>query len=189
VLRRGRRVAFAEGRLTDGAGQLLAVAQGTWHLEPHDPEVAAEEAARCVVLRGTRERLRVGKIVAVGRNYADHVREMGAPSSSPPVLFLKPPSAIVHDGGAVRIPPDAGAVHHEVELVAVLARSGRLIPEGQAIDHVLGFAVGLDMTLRDVQAAAKAKGEPWTIAKGFDTSAGVSEVALRGRWGTAPVSN
>jgi 2-keto-4-pentenoate hydratase/2-oxohepta-3-ene-1,7-dioic acid hydratase in catechol pathway len=125
----------------------------------------------------------VGKIVAVGRNYAEHVREMGNAPSAPPVLFLKPPSALVQDGGTLVIPADAGEVHHEVELVVVLGKAGKNVPAERALDHVLGYGVGLDMTLRDVQAAAKSKGEPWAIAKGFDTSAAISAVALRERVG------
>jgi uncharacterized protein (TIGR00369 family) len=174
VIRRGGRVAFADGEVRDDAGRLVAAAQGSWHLWTHKPEEPSGEAH--VTVRGTGERLRVGKIVAVGRNYAEHVREMGAPEAEAPVLFLKPASAIVPHGGAVRLPEGKGAVHHEVELVVAIGRGGRDIPEGEALGHVLGYAVGLDMTLRDLQAEAKKKGEPWTIAKGFDTSAPVSEI-------------
>jgi uncharacterized protein (TIGR00369 family) len=179
VLRKGRRVAFASGDVYDVAERHVASAQGSMHLWPYLPEMDRPSSEPFVITRGTGERIRVGKILAVGRNYAEHVKEMGWKEASPPVLFLKPPSAIVHDGGAVRVPPDVGEVHHEVELVIVIGISGRAIPESQALDHVLGYAVGLDMTLRDVQAAAKAKGEPWALSKGFDTSAPVSVVAPR----------
>ena len=174
VIRRGGRVAFAEGDVKDEGGRLVAAAQGSWHLWTHKPEEPSGEAY--VYVRGTGERVRVGKIVAVGRNYAEHVREMGYAAAEPPVLFLKPPTAIVPHGGAVRIPPGMGAVHHEVELVVAIGKGGRNIPEATALEHVLGYAVGLDMTLRELQAEAKKKGEPWTIAKGFDTSAPVSEI-------------
>lgn len=180
VLRRGRTTAFAGGDVRDATGRLVASATGAWHLWPYRPgkgEIAAPGG--CVVLRGSGEPIRVGKILAVGRNYADHVLEMGAPESAPPVLFLKPPGALVAGGGRVAIPTDAGKVHYEVELVAVVGRRGRRIPPERALEHVLGFAVGLDLTLRDVQAEAKLRGEPWSVAKGFDGSAPVSAVAPR----------
>jgi 2-keto-4-pentenoate hydratase/2-oxohepta-3-ene-1,7-dioic acid hydratase in catechol pathway len=121
----------------------------------------------------------VGKILAVGRNYADHIVEMGNPPSSPPVVFLKPPSSLVPDGGEIVLPEGAGEVHHEVELVIVIGRSGRHIETDDALGHVMGYAVGLDMTLREVQAAAKKGGEPWSLAKGFDGAAPVSPVTPR----------
>ncbi len=179
VLRKGTRVAFAGGEVRDPTGRLVAVAQGSWHLWPYLPEMDRPSSDPFVVMRGTGERIRVGKILAVGRNYAEHVREMGGGTSSPPVLFLKPHTAIVHDGGSVRIPSGQGQVHHEVELVIVVGKGGLAISAERAAEHVLGYAVGLDMTLRDLQAAAKAKGEPWALSKGFDTSAPVSLVAPR----------
>lgn len=176
VLRRGGSTAFAAGEVVDSAGRLLATAQGSWHLWPNKPEMRAVGTEPYVVVRGSGRRLRVGKILAVGRNYADHVAEMGHAPAAPPVLFMKPASAIVHDGGIVRLPEGAGAVHHEVEMVVVVGDAGRAIPERDAMDHVLGYAVGLDLTLRDMQGEAKKKGEPWSIAKGFDGSAPVSLV-------------
>jgi 5-carboxymethyl-2-hydroxymuconate isomerase len=178
LIRQGRRVAFAEGEVRDEAGRTLAAAQGSWHLWPHHPgRSEPAESTSYVVRKRTGERLRVGKILAVGRNYADHIVEMGNRPDTPPVLFTKPATAIVHDGGVVRIPAGVGEVHHEVELVVVIGKRGRSIREEEAPEHVLGYAVGLDMTLREVQAEAKRKGEPWALAKGFDTSAPVSTVA------------
>jgi len=130
-------------------------------------------------IRGSGEKIRVGKILAVGRNYAKHIEEMGAPPESPPVLFLKPASALVGDGAEIELPAGAGQVHHEVELVVVIGKRGRAIPREEALDHVLGYAVGLDLTLRDRQAEAKQRGEPWSLSKGFDGSAPVSLVAPR----------
>jgi uncharacterized protein (TIGR00369 family) len=181
VRRFGRRVAFAEGEVRDDAGRLIATAQGSWHVWTHRPGLAPEATdGHHVVMRGTGERIDVGKIVAVGRNYAAHIAEMGGdPDASPPVVFFKPPTALVGDGGIVEIPRDGGAVHHEVELVAVIGVPGRRIPEDRAPDHVLGYAVGVDLTLRDVQSEAKRTGSPWAIAKGFDGSAPVSAVAPR----------
>jgi uncharacterized protein (TIGR00369 family) len=180
VIRRGRRVAFARGEIRDEAGRCVASGEGSWHLWPHHPgRPARPEPEPFVVLAGDGRRLRVGKILAVGRNYAEHIVEMGGHETDPPVLFTKPPSAIIHDGGAVLIPAGLGAVHHEVELVAVIGKRGRRIPEGEALEHVLGYAVGLDMTLRDLQSEAKKKGEPWALSKGFDTSAPISAVVDR----------
>ena len=121
--------------------------------------------------------LRVGKILCVGRNYPEHAREMKAEVPKEPVVFIKPATAIVQTGGSVELPPYSHDVHHEVELVVVIGNGGRNIPRTSAIDHVAGYAVGLDMTLRDVQADAKKKGLPWTVAKGFDTSAPLSHAA------------
>jgi uncharacterized protein (TIGR00369 family) len=154
VTRRGRAIAFAHGEARDASGALVATAQGTWHLWPHKPEMDNRGEGDFVVVKGSGERLRVGKILAVGRNYADHNVEMGSAPSTPPVLFLKPPSALVHDGGRVVLPAGLGQVHHEVELVVVVGKRGRAIPEAAAMDHVLGYAVGLDLTLRDLQSEA-----------------------------------
>ncbi len=117
---------------------------------------------------------RVGKILCVGRNYPEHAKEMKADIPEFPVIFLKPPSAVVQSGGSVVIPPFSREVHHEVEMVVVIGKNGRNIPRSSAYDYVAGYAVGLDMTLRDVQSEAKKKGLPWTVAKGFDTSAPLS---------------
>jgi 2-keto-4-pentenoate hydratase/2-oxohepta-3-ene-1,7-dioic acid hydratase in catechol pathway len=170
----------------DASGRLMAAGQGSWHLWPHHPgRVERSSSEAFVVLRNTGQRLRVGKILAVGRNYAKHVAEMGGAPDTPPVLFFKPPTALIHDGGAVRLPAGLGEVHHEVELVVVIGKAGRAIPEDRALDHVLGYAVGLDMTLRDLQSRAKTAGEPWSLAKGFDTSAPVSAVVERDEVGDA----
>jgi uncharacterized protein (TIGR00369 family) len=184
VSRRGARVAFAAGEVHDDGGRLVAQATGTWHLWPRKPggpegrrQQSSPTGPFVATVRG--ERLRVGKILAVGRNYADHVREMGAPAGSPPVVFYKPPTALAHDGSTVCLPTDAGEIHHEVELVAVIGRAGKRLDETVALAHVLGYAVGIDLTLRDVQSAAKKKGEPWSLAKGFDASAPVSTIVPR----------
>jgi len=176
VLKRGRSVAFVHGEAHDASGRLVATAQGTWHLWPYLPEMQTPASEPFVILAGSGERLRVGKILAVGRNYAAHNKEMGTDERTPPVIFLKPPSALVHDGGTVALPRDLGAIHHEVEMVLVIGKTGRAIPEAMALDHVLGFAVGIDLTLRDLQNEAKKKGEPWDLAKGFDGAAPVSLV-------------
>ncbi|MEM1042829.1 MAG: fumarylacetoacetate hydrolase family protein [Bacteroidota bacterium] len=114
-----------------------------------------------------------GKVLCVGRNYAEHAREMGYAPDPPaePVVFLKPSTALVASGGTVCIPPQSDEVHHEVELVAVIGRGGKNIPEEKALGHVGAYALGLDMTARDLQRLAKAANKPWAVAKGFDTFA------------------
>ncbi len=120
------------------------------------------------------------KILCIGRNYAAHAREMAAEVPAEPMVFLKPPSALIGTGGTVVIPRQTREVHHEVELVAVIGRGGKDIDEAVALDHVAGYAMGLDLTARDIQAAAKAAGAPWTVAKGFDTFAPLGPVTPAG---------
>lgn len=103
------------------------------------------------------------------------MKEMKAELPRTPVFFLKPPTAIVESGGEVVLPSISKDVHHEVELTVLIGNDGKNIPESSAMSHVAGYGVGLDMTMRDVQAEAKKKGLPWTLAKGFDTSAPLSE--------------
>jgi acylpyruvate hydrolase len=124
---------------------------------------------------GERDHIAVGKILCLGRNYPEHAKEMKAETPTTPVVFLKPSTALLDDGGIVLIPPFSSELHHEVEMVVAIGRPGKNIPRASALDHVAGYAVGLDMTLRDVQSEAKKKGLPWSVAKGFDTSAPVSE--------------
>ena len=115
--------------------------------------------------------VRPGKVLCIGRNYVAHVLEMGGREGDQPVVFLKPSTALVPDGGAVVVPRQSAEVHHEVELVAVVGTGGKDIAEADALGHVAAYAVGLDMTARDLQAEAKAGGQPWSVAKGFDTFA------------------
>lgn len=121
-------------------------------------------------------RVPVRRVFCVGRNYAAHAREMGAdPEREPPFFFSKPADAVfdapVGEEASLPYPPATRDLHHEVELVVALHRGGRSIPVEAALEHVFGYAVGLDMTRRDLQAAAKKKGRPWALAKGFDHSA------------------
>ena len=127
---------------------------------------------------GTDARFPVHRIYCIGRNYADHAKEMGAvPDRAQPVFFMKPNDAIVPDGGDVAYPPATSDLHHEVEMIVGLASGGRDIPVDRALEHVFGYGVGLDLTRRDLQATAKAKSLPWDSSKAFDESAPVS--ALR----------
>lgn len=127
---------------------------------------------------GSDARFPVRRIFCIGRNYADHAREMGATvDRSEPVFFTKPGDAVVADGADVDYPPATGELHHEVEMVVALGSGGRDIAPSQAARRVFGYGVGLDLTRRDLQARAKAGGKPWDTAKAFDQSAPVS--ALR----------
>jgi fumarylpyruvate hydrolase len=104
----------------------------------------------------------VRRIYCVGRNYAAHAREMGAdPDREPPFFFAKPANAIVPNGATIAYPPVTKNLHYEIELVVVIGKGGSAIPAAKALDHVFGYAVGLDMTRRDLQNEAKKMGRPW----------------------------
>ncbi|MFC1612198.1 fumarylacetoacetate hydrolase family protein [Myxococcota bacterium] len=119
----------------------------------------------------------VHQIWCVAKNYAAHAREMGAdPQRQPPRFFAKPANAVVGPGELVAYPPQTSELHHEVELVMALATGGRDIPVDEALSHVFGCAVGLDLTRRDLQRAAKEAGQPWDLGKGFDHAAPCSEI-------------
>ncbi|MEO5930696.1 MAG: fumarylacetoacetate hydrolase family protein, partial [Candidatus Kapaibacterium sp.] len=132
-----------------------------------------------LILKATHTTLAVGKMLCLGKNYEKHAKEMGGDVPADPVIFMKPATALLRGGGMVMIPTVSHELHHEVELVVVIDRAGKDIPEDDAMSYVLGYAVGLDMTLRDLQSVAKKRGEPWAVAKGFDTSAPISEVFPR----------
>lgn len=122
-------------------------------------------------------RFPVRRIYCVGRNYADHAREMGFdPRSEPPFFFAKPADAIIESGGEVPFPPRTQDFHHEVELVVALGAGGLRVPVERARDLVFGYAVGNDFTRRDQQAAARETGRPWDIAKGLDCGAGIGPI-------------
>jgi fumarylpyruvate hydrolase len=125
----------------------------------------------------------VRRVLCVGRNYAAHRREMGGDDRDPPFFFAKPADAIVPPGGAVPFPPATTNLHHEIELVVALKSGGSDIPVGRALEAVFGYAVGVDLTRRDLQALAKEKGQPWEAAKGFDASGPVSAIRP---WSEAP---
>jgi len=118
----------------------------------------------------------VRRILCVGRNYAAHAREMGADTRDPPFFFAKPADAVVPLPTTVPYPPATSDLHYEIELVAALQGGGENLTPEQAIELVFGYAVGVDLTRRDLQNAAKAKGHPWEAAKAFDASAPVSAI-------------
>ncbi|HEY2049191.1 MAG TPA: fumarylacetoacetate hydrolase family protein [Caulobacteraceae bacterium] len=125
---------------------------------------------------GTPALFPVRRILCVGRNYAAHRREMGGDDRDPPFFFAKPADAIVTPGGSVPYPSRTEDLHHEVELVVALNRAGEDLDPADTLDLVFGYAVGVDLTRRDLQAAAKAKGQPWDSGKGFDCSAPISAI-------------
>jgi fumarylpyruvate hydrolase len=130
-----------------------------------------------LAVEGVRGRFPVHRIYCVGRNYAEHAREMGHdPDREPPFFFMKPADAIVTDGKDFAYPSHSTDVHHELELVVALGSGGAGIPAARALDLVYGYAVGLDMTRRDLQAEAKKMGRPWDTGKVFDGSAPCSAV-------------
>ena len=123
-------------------------------------------------------RFAVGRIYCVGRNYADHAREMGHdPDREPPFFFMKPANAVVQNGAAIAYPVGTSDCHHEIELVVAIGRGGKNIPTEKALEHVWGYGVGLDMTRRDVQGEAKKMGRPWEMGKSFDESAPMTALA------------
>jgi 2-keto-4-pentenoate hydratase/2-oxohepta-3-ene-1,7-dioic acid hydratase in catechol pathway len=124
-----------------------------------------------ITLPGARRTLDVGKLLCIGRNYAKHAAEMKSDVPDEPLVFLKPSTALIRSGESIVLPQRSQSVHHEVEMVAVIGEGGKAIPESDALGHVAAYAVGLDMTARDVQSAAKKNGHPWSVAKGFDTFA------------------
>jgi len=129
-----------------------------------------------ITFYGSQEKQVVGKILCLGKNYAAHAMEMKSDIPTKPLIFIKPSSSIIHNGENIIIPQISKDVHHEVELVVVIGRGGKMIPAMSAYQYVSGYAVGLDMTLRDIQSEAKKNGSPWAVAKGFDTSAPISDV-------------
>lgn len=129
---------------------------------------------KTITLLPLNKKIRANNIFCVGQNYADHAKEMGGVPQKEPIIFLKPTSAIIEDGQNIVIPKMSNNVHHEVELTVLIGEQGKNIPQSEAMNYVAGYGVGLDMTMRDKQAEAKKAGNPWAVAKGFDTSAALS---------------
>jgi len=125
-----------------------------------------------VAVAGSDARFPVRRIFCVGKNYADHVREMGGdPKSDPPFFFTKPADALVADGAKIPYPQMTENLHHEAELVVAIGKGGVEISEADARDHIWGYATGNDLTRRDLQHDAKGAGRPWDMSKGFDNAA------------------
>ena len=130
-----------------------------------------------VQVQGTTARFPVHRIYCVGRNYAEHAREMGSdPTREPPFFFAKPADVVVANNVDVAYPPRTQNFHHEVELVVAIGKGGRNIDVAGALSHVFGYAVGNDLTRRDLQKLAKDAGKPWDVSKGFDCSAPIGPI-------------
>lgn len=128
-------------------------------------------------ITGSDQKFPVRRIYCIGKNYVAHIIEMNADERDPPVIFMKPRDALVRNGGEIPYPVFTNNLHYECELVVALKSGGYNIPEAEASNHIFGYAVGLDMTRRDHQAEALAKGLPWEVTKAFDKSAPVGPVS------------
>ena len=134
-------------------------------------------AAPCALsVEGCAALFPVRRVYCVGQNYAEHAAEMGGDGRQPPFFFAKPSDALVPGGGDVAYPPMTVNLQHEVELVVALGKGGRDISVDCALDCVYGYAVGFDLTRRDLQLRAKAKGQPWEMGKGFDQGAPIGRI-------------
>jgi 2-keto-4-pentenoate hydratase/2-oxohepta-3-ene-1,7-dioic acid hydratase in catechol pathway len=129
---------------------------------------------KTVQLSGCIEGLPIGKILCIGRNYVDHIKELGNEMPDRPIIFMKPASCVIGEGEQIIIPAYSSDCHHEAELALLIGIGGKDITPDRAMDHVAGYGVAIDLTLRDVQAEQKKKGLPWEIAKGFDTACPLS---------------
>ncbi|MCK5444849.1 MAG: fumarylacetoacetate hydrolase family protein [Rhodospirillaceae bacterium] len=129
-----------------------------------------------VEVAGTEDRFPVRRIYCIGRNYLAHRKEMGNDDRTPPFFFQKPADALLPTGGEFPYPPQSDNVHHEIELVIAIGKGGKEIAVEDALDHVFGYSVGLDMTRRDQQSKAKDAGKPWEAAKAFDHSAPIAPI-------------
>ncbi|MFC2084758.1 fumarylacetoacetate hydrolase family protein [Bacteroidota bacterium] len=134
---------------------------------------------KSVKIKNSSDNWPVGKIVCVGRNYAAHANELGNDVPKEPLIFLKTATCLIDSGENIVHPPYSNDMHHEVELVLLIGRMLKDASDEEADNAVAAYAVGLDMTLRDLQTEYKSKGNPWTLSKVFDTSAVVSEFKLR----------
>lgn len=134
---------------------------------------------KTAIIKNSKAEFIIGKIVCVGRNYAEHAKELGNEIPEKPVLFLKPASALIYSGEEIIHPDFGNELHHEVELVLLIGETVKKANKAQAKKAIIGHGVGLDMTLRDVQNELKKKGNPWTLAKCFDTSAVISDFVLK----------
>jgi len=131
-----------------------------------------------VKIRNNPEEFTVGKIVCVGRNYAEHAKEMGGEVPQFPIIFLKPTSTLIFDRDNIVHPNYSNEMHHEIELVLLIGEYVKNATDEEAANAIFAYGVGLDMTLRDLQNQYRSEGNPWTLAKGFDTCAVVSDFIL-----------
>jgi len=134
---------------------------------------------KSIKIKNTSKQIPIGKIVCVGRNYAEHAKELGNEIPQKPVVFLKPSSAVIFSGDNIIYPSFSNEMHHETELVLLIGNKVKEASIEEAENSIIAYGLGLDMTLRDIQNELKKKGQPWTIAKCFDTSAVLSEFILK----------
>ncbi len=167
--------------------------QAGWHCEQssasHNNIIPKKSFMAELKVKGSGETVEVKNVFCVGKNYVDHINEINIPGikneiPETPVIFLKPYTAIETNGNIVKIPEFnriaiSGNLQNEVELVIVIGKDGDNIPEENALDHIYGYAVGIDFTLRDLQTEMKKTGKPWAVAKGFKTSSPVSDVVKK----------
>lgn len=128
---------------------------------------------------GLKRDITIGKLVCLARTYKKHAQEMNSDVPKEPLLFLKPSSAVIFNGDSIKIPKTSKSVHHEVELGIIIGKKCKNVTKKEAMGHILGYLVALDITARDIQSELKKKGWPWGIAKGFDTFAPISDVVLK----------
>jgi len=128
---------------------------------------------------GVKRDIAIGKLVCLARSYKKHAQEMKSDIPKEPVIFLKPASSVIFNGGTIKIPKISNSIHHEVELGIVIGKKCKNISKKDAMDYVFGYLVALDITARDIQSEFKKKGWPWTIAKSFDTFAPIGDVVLK----------
>lgn len=148
---------------------------GEYFFEPAQPTVS---------VAGSDRLFPVHRIYCVGRNYAEHAREMGAdPDREPPFFFMKPADSVAENGATIPYPPRTSDLHHEIELVVAIAKSGKNIDLSRALDHIFGYAVGIDLTRRDLQVEAKDKRRPWDTGKSFEHAAPMSAIHKVGEIG------
>ena len=127
---------------------------------------------RNIKIPGLTRTTSINTLFCIGRNYAEHAKELNNPVPELPVVFTKPINTVIYDGGEILIPSHLTQdVHHEVEMVVAIGKYGKNIPVDDAMSYVLGYGVGIDVTARDVQSVLKSKSHPWTLAKGMDTFA------------------
>lgn len=132
-----------------------------------------------VFKNGIKKEISIGKLICLARTYKKHAQEMHTNITEDPLLFLKPASSVIFDGGSIIVPKMSNCLHHEVELGVVIGKRCKNVSQKEALDYVLGYCLALDITARDIQTEAKKNGWPWSIAKGFDTFAPISKVVLK----------
>lgn len=128
-----------------------------------------------LIIKDTSITVRANNLYCIGRNYAEHAKEMKNEVPTEPIVFLKPNSSIIHHGASIHLPDASKSIHHELEMVIVIGKCGKHIPRKEALNYVLGYGIGIDVTARDLQKKAKDSGKPWTVSKGYDTFAPISD--------------